>query len=96
MGEQKTALTLLLILCSLLVALPIIDTVKAAEESWITLEPMPTAERGLGAAVVNGRIYAIGSNVNYEYDPATDTWRKRKDISVSEDLNRLISICDRL
>jgi len=74
MGEQRTGLTLLLILCSLLVALPITDTVKAAEESWITLEPMPTAEKGLGAAVVNGRIYAIGSNVNYEYDPATDTW----------------------
>jgi len=74
MGERRTALILLLILCSLLVALPIIDTVRAAEDSWITLEPMPTAETGLGAAVVNGKIYAITRDVNYEYDPATDTW----------------------
>lgn len=26
------------------------------------------------AAVVNGKIYVFGSKVNYEYDPAADTW----------------------
>jgi N-acetylneuraminic acid mutarotase len=41
---------------------------------------MPTARSGLGVAVVNGKIYAIGGSngslldVVEEYDPATDTW----------------------
>ena len=40
---------------------------------------MPTARGGLDAAVVDGKIYAIGggvgaSNRNEEYDPTTNTW----------------------
>jgi len=73
-GERRVTLVILLILCSGLVTFPNIATVRAAEDSWITLEPMPTAETGLGAAVVNEKIYAITRDVNYEYDPATDTW----------------------
>ncbi len=54
----------------------------AAEgDSWTELAPMPTARAGLGAAVVNGKIYAIGGlnnntylSVNEEYDPATNSW----------------------
>jgi N-acetylneuraminic acid mutarotase len=80
MGEQKTALTLLLILCLALSPLPL---VKATEDSWTTLEPMPTARSCLGVAVVDGKIYAIGgltgrnrwlSNVTEMYDAETDTW----------------------
>jgi N-acetylneuraminic acid mutarotase len=55
--------------------------VGAAENSWTTKEPMPTARGGLGVAVVNGKIYAIGGlnndvqlDVNEEYNPVTDTW----------------------
>jgi N-acetylneuraminic acid mutarotase len=55
--------------------------VGAAENSWTTKKPMPTARGGLGVAVVNDKIYAIGgvSNdtqlaVNEEYNPVTDTW----------------------
>jgi len=73
-GKKRVALILLLILSSLLVALPNTVTVRAAEDSWTTLEPMPTAETGLGAAVVKGKIYAVGEDVNYVYNPATDTW----------------------
>lgn len=39
---------------------------------------MPKPQSGLRAAVVNGKIYAIGGAVNYEYDPATDTWAIKK------------------
>ena len=47
---------------------------------------MPTARGGLGVAVVNGKIYAIGGynldsgylTTNEEYDPATDTWTTKK------------------
>jgi N-acetylneuraminic acid mutarotase len=77
MGEQKTALTLLLILCLVLSTLPL---VWAAEDSWTTLEPMPSARSDLGVAVVDGKIYAIGGHngshlsTNEMYDPLTDTW----------------------
>ncbi len=51
------------------------------ENSWVPREPMPTARGGLGVAVVNGKIYAIGGSnadtqlgVTEEYNPVTDTW----------------------
>jgi N-acetylneuraminic acid mutarotase len=57
-------------------------------DTWQTKAPMHTARSGLGAAVVNGKIYAIGGSTesgylvslngivdtNEEYDPATNTW----------------------
>jgi N-acetylneuraminic acid mutarotase len=55
--------------------------VGAAQNSWTTKKPMSTARGGLGVAVVNGKIYAIGGfngatqlAVNEEYNPVTDTW----------------------
>jgi len=52
------------------------------EDSWTTKSPMHEARGGLGVAVVNDKIYAIGGYngsgpylaTNEEYDPATDTW----------------------
>jgi N-acetylneuraminic acid mutarotase len=56
----------------------------AAENEWTAKASMPTARGGLGVAVVNGKIYAIGGvdndaqlAVNEEYDPATDKWKAR-------------------
>lgn len=51
----------------------------ATEDSWTTLEPMPTARSGIGVAIVDGIIYAIGGSYdsfgeNEAYDPATNTW----------------------
>jgi hypothetical protein len=69
MGERKTALILLLILCFTISFIPL---VSAAEDSWTTLEPMPTARRNLGVAVVDGKIYAIeGYNGNYDCNYST-------------------------
>ena len=55
--------------------------VGAARDSWTTKEPMLTARAGLGVAVLNGKIYAIGGlnndtqlGVTEEYNPITDTW----------------------
>ena len=87
MAEQKTALTLILILCLLLSTPPLVGAVG---DSWTTKAPMPTARAQLGVAVVNGKIYAIGGendsatggpnvlNVNEAYDPATNTWTTKK------------------
>jgi len=74
MGERRARLILLLILCSLMVALPNITTVNAAEDSWAIMEPMPTARAWLGVAVVDGKIYAMVNEINYEYDPSTNSW----------------------
>jgi N-acetylneuraminic acid mutarotase len=74
MGEQKTALTLLLILCLVVSTLPLVG---AAEDYWTNMEPMPTSRSSLGVAVVKDKIYAIGgvqSDVNEEYDIAKNTW----------------------
>ena len=54
-GKRRAALILLLILCFLVVTLPEVETVRAVEDSWTTLEPMPTARSGLGVAVLDGR-----------------------------------------
>jgi N-acetylneuraminic acid mutarotase len=59
-----------------------------ATDTWETKEPIPTPRRGLGANVVNGKIYLIGGYVpasssltgfsdlslNEVYDPETDSW----------------------
>ena len=81
MGDRRAALIVFLVLCSLLVSLPNIAAVRATEDSWTTLEPLPTIRRDLGVAVVNGKIYAIGGrndgnylSTNEEYDPETNTW----------------------
>ncbi len=49
--------------------------------TWTVKTPMPTARAEMAAAVVGGKLYAIGGNIggtavphNTEYDPATDTW----------------------
>jgi hypothetical protein len=81
-GDIRATVILLLIVFSLTVTLPSIAAVKATEDPWTTLEPMPTTESNLGVAVVNGKIYAIGGGVNYEYDPATDTWAYKTPMSL--------------
>jgi N-acetylneuraminic acid mutarotase len=62
----------------------IVPCVLGAEDSWMTLEPMPTARSGFGVAVVDGKIHAIGGTngsllgTNEMYDPATDTWTTKQ------------------
>ena len=55
--------------------------VYAAGDFWVSKGSMQEARCGLGVAVVNGKIYAIGGAnqegfraTNEVYDPATDTW----------------------
>jgi N-acetylneuraminic acid mutarotase len=76
MGDKRALLIMLMILSSLLVALPI-ETVRAAE-NWEILSDMPTGILGPGVAAVNGKIYVIGASTNEEYDPTTDTWTNKR------------------
>lgn len=44
---------------------------------WTTKAPMPTKRHGIGAAVINDKIYVLGGwdlDTCEEYDPVTDTW----------------------
>ena len=82
MGDRRATLITFLVLCSLIISLPSIAAVRAVEDFWTTLEPMPTARAGIGVAVVDGKIYAIGGSYDSlgeteEYDPATNTWTKK-------------------
>jgi N-acetylneuraminic acid mutarotase len=78
MEDKRATLIVSLFLCSLLVVLPNVTAVSAAEDSWATLEPMSAARASVGVAVVDGKIYAIGGGYDScgveEYDPATNTW----------------------
>ena len=50
---------------------------NASENSWTTKTNMPVAST-CEAAVANGKIYVIMSDINYEYDPASDTWAAKE------------------
>jgi N-acetylneuraminic acid mutarotase len=83
-GDRRAALIVFLVLCSLSISLPNIAAVRAAEDSWTIMEDMPTARSGLGVAVVDGKIYAIGGqngegvlNITGEYDPVTNEWTSK-------------------
>lgn len=61
-------------------------TINATADRWVTKAPMPTARFSFGAAMVNGKIYAIGGAVNSssallavneEYDPIADKWSEK-------------------
>jgi N-acetylneuraminic acid mutarotase len=84
-SPKKTASTIILMLfLSFPVTSFLIFPAKTAEDSWTTLEHMPTIRNGLGVAVVDGKIYAIGGyngtalNTNEMYDPATSTWTTKE------------------
>jgi N-acetylneuraminic acid mutarotase len=79
MTLRRTAVVFILLLIFSIMEIALV--VYAASPAWETKAPMHEARSGLGVAVVNGKIYAIGgagatgfSSTNEEYDPATNTW----------------------
>ena len=64
--------------------------VAASGDFWTEKAPLPLGEGGLGAAVVNEKIYVFGGfaanigilNTTEEYDPATNTWISRAPMPV--------------
>ena len=90
MGMSKTAALLLVLVFMMasctVIAEPALSSDEIRENSWTTLASMPTARGGLDAAVVDGKIYAIGGGVsdkNEEYDPTTNTWTTKASIPTS-------------
>ena len=71
----------------------IVEEYDPERDAWKKKADMPTARGYLSTDVVNGKIYAIGGaniandtndcdalSTVEEYDPVTDTWRKRADM----------------
>lgn len=63
-----------------------------ADNRWVERRPMPTARGALAAAVLDGKIYALGGYdgqrslpVVEVYDPATDTWQATASLSTPRD-----------
>jgi hypothetical protein len=74
---------MLLLTLSFILLTVTVSYALSTEDSWTTKAPMQQARAGLGVAVVNEKIYAIGGqpgssrssiDINEEYDPATNTW----------------------
>ncbi len=68
--------TVLVLVLSITILVPLTG---ATEEPWTTIEQMPTARAGFGAAVVDGTVYAVGGSYdshgkNEAYDPVTNSW----------------------
>jgi len=99
---KKPAIVFILILAlSFSLSTVAVPSVDATEDSWTTMEPMPTARNGFGVAVVDGKIYAIGGitagtevvDNNEVYDPLTDTWETKKSVpSIVESFG--IAVCN--
>jgi hypothetical protein len=100
MGKSAAAMLVLVFLtASCLAVKPALSSADVTENSWVSKAPMNKARHSLGAAVVNGKIYAIGGTmlvyqdklrtestevgINEEYDPATNTWSLKKPMPAS-------------
>jgi N-acetylneuraminic acid mutarotase len=84
MSKKLTAFLIVILFVSLFLSTLQFRIVGATENSWTIKKSMPTARGGLGVAVVNGKIYAIGGSnddthldTTEEYNPATDTWTSK-------------------
>jgi N-acetylneuraminic acid mutarotase len=65
-----------------------------AADTWSTRAPMPTARSGVGAAVIDGKIYVIGGEgwveelggvfrTNEAYDPKSNSWVEKPPMSTA-------------
>jgi len=75
--KKLTSTIILLLIFSFVLPAFYVSPIDATENPWAIMEPMPNARAGIGVAVVDGKIYAIGGSFvgnNEMYDPETDTW----------------------
>ena len=85
---KHTGFTLAILVAAILVQMLYVTSSAAAiqtENQWNKKADMPTARTYLRAAVVNGKIYALGGTIknqpvtsNEQYDPTTNTWVSKK------------------
>jgi N-acetylneuraminic acid mutarotase len=83
--SRSVVLLLVLVFLTALCLIAFKPVSAGSPNSWTSRAPMQVARSGLGVAVVNGKIYAIGgasSNgflaTNEVFDPATNTWTSKE------------------
>ena len=76
--RKSAFLLVLLLLFPTVTSTFLTHIVWAADDSWEILSNLPTGILGPGVAAVKGKIYVIGTSVNQEYDPVTDTWTPKR------------------
>ena len=65
---------------------------EAAEDSWTTMAPLPTPFYStIGAVAVDGKIYFIGSQINVQYDPETNTWTAIAPLPIYNDWSTVVA-----
>ena len=81
--KQLVVFLIICLLCGSTVLTSVMSFAETTVDSWTTSAPMPTARQQLGAATVDGKIFAIGGrndwisrhlDINEMYDPATNIW----------------------
>jgi len=86
--ERRLVRIFVVLVLSAFLALPSLAYTQVKQ--WITKADMNTPRWGLGSAVVDGKVYAIGGSRDArlnllqstveEYDPVTDTWITKSDM----------------
>ena len=106
MENRRVILSSLLFFCLLLVGFINSEVVIATENGWVSKALMHEARSGLGVAVSNNKIYAVGGTgnsgfctFNEEYDIATDEWKfkapmptARRDFGIAVANNKIFCI----
>ena len=80
--KQSVVFLIICLVCLSMSLTSPIPIVKATEDTWTTLAPMPTTRINFGVVAVEGKIFAIGGHswthdyldINEMYDPVTNTW----------------------
>jgi N-acetylneuraminic acid mutarotase len=78
MGKTASLLLGLIFLTasSVIIAKPA-SSAKTTENSWESMASIPETSGGIRAATANGKIYVMGSSINYEYDPTRNKWTEK-------------------
>ena len=79
----------------------LVEEYDPSTNSWVSVASMPTARSGLAAAVVNGKIYAMGGRSGPSipsidtvevYDPGTNTWSNAAPMPTARNLHRAVAV----
>jgi N-acetylneuraminic acid mutarotase len=93
---KKNFASTLIVIALIALCAVIVQPVLASENSWATRADIPSKNEGCKAASVNGKIYVIGNDTNYEYNPTTDVWINKKPVPTPRSNFGLVACQDKI